>query len=467
MDPRLQRPPVPAPSSVRRVAVLSVHTSPLDRPGAGDGGGLNVYVREISTRLADRGVHVDVFTRRSDPAQPDAVEIADGVVVHHIDAGPARPVSKAEVANHLCAFVLACQHHPTAGTHDVLHAHYWLSGWVARRLAPRWGTPFVQTFHTLGVLKNATLAPSDTPEPALRLVAEHRVAEDADRVLVLTCGEARLLHRAYGLSGNKIDVVPAGVDLDRFRPAADRLSPSGRTPPGRTPPGRTPPGRTPPGRTPPGRTPPGRTPPGRAPRLLFVGRLQPLKGPDTAVRTFAEVRRRLPGARLRIVGGVSGTGAGATGPDELFALAEELGVADGVEIEDAVDQAELVERYRWADLLLAPSRSETFGLVALEAQACGTPVVAADVPGLESVVGAGGRLVPGHDPQDHARAAYDLLTDPSRWSRASAAGVASAQRASWDRSVEEVLASYATATGDAAHAGHARATDSAVEELVG
>jgi D-inositol-3-phosphate glycosyltransferase len=409
--PLAPAPVVPAASPpVRRIAVLSVHTSPLDRPGTGDGGGLNVSVREVALRLAARGVHVDVFTRRDDPDRPATVPLAPGVDVHHVVAGPPAPLSKDEVANHLCAFVLGLQRHPTAGSHDLVHAHYWLSGWVGRRVADAWDLPLVQTFHTLGVLKNATLAPGDRPEPPLRLVAEERIATEADRVLVLTCGEARLLHRSYGLSGARLTVVPAGVDLDRFSPATTARRPG-------------------------------------PPRLLFVGRLQPLKGPDVAIRTLAAVRRQVPDARLHIVGGTSGNGAGTTGPAELRALATELGVADGVELEPALDQDQLVERYRDADVLLVPSRSETFGLVALEAQACGTPVVAAEVPGLEAVVGAGGTLVPGHDPDAHAAAVLAYLTDPTRAVEGSRAGVRTARRASWDRTVDRLLAVYGEVVG--------------------
>jgi D-inositol-3-phosphate glycosyltransferase len=428
------------PTGLARIGLLSVHTSPLDRPGTGDGGGLNVYVREVARRLAAAGVHVDVFTRRTDPSRPATVTLADGVEVHHLDAGPPRPLDKHEVANQLCAFVLALQRHHTAGTHDLLHAHYWLSGWVARRVARRWGVPFVQTFHTLGVLKNATLAPGDAAEPPLRLAAEERVARDADRILVLTCGEARLLHRAYGLSGAKLTVVPAGVDLDRFRPA-DPPHHLDRVPAADT-----------------------DTDTAAEPELLFAGRLQPLKGPDVAVRTLAEVRRTVPGTRLRIVGGTSGAGEGTTGPHELRALAAELGVGDAVTIEPALDQRTLAERYRTADVVLAPSRSETFGLVALEAQACGTPVVAADVPGLEAVVGAGGTLVPGHDPVDHAAAVVTYLRDPARSAAASRAGIATAEAASWDRTVDRLLAAYREVV--AVH-GDVVSLPAPAEELVG
>ncbi len=402
-------PPVPTGSpdvEVARVALLSVHTSPLAQPGTGDGGGLNVYVRETATRLAARGVHVDVFTRWADPDLPATVPLADGVDVHHIEAGPRRPLDKQEVANQLCGFVLALQRHPTAGSHDLLHAHYWLSGWVGRRVSERWGAPLVQTFHTLGVLKNATLAPGDVPEPPLRLVAEQRVAHDADRLLVLTCGEARLLHRHYGISGRNLTVVPAGVDLSRFVPR------------------------------------PSVPPSGRGPQLLFVGRLQPLKGPDVAIRTLAEVRHHVPDAELTIIGGVSGNGRHAMGPPELTALATELGVADAVHLEPAVDQAELVGRYHRADVVLVPSRSETFGLVALEAQACGVPVVAAAVPGLEAVVGTGGTLVAGHDPADHAAAVVHYLEDREAAEAASRAGIETGRRSSWDRTVDRLLAVY-------------------------
>jgi D-inositol-3-phosphate glycosyltransferase len=418
----VDRSPAPLPSSPaapKRVAVLSVHTSPLDQPGEGDGGGLNVSVAETARRLADRGVEVDVFTRATDPRHPPTVvlhEALDGTRarVHHLVAGPVEPVDKEDVANLLCAVLLALERHPevvasaaTGGRpFDLVHAHYWLSGWVGRRIAARWDVPLVQTFHTLGVLKNAHLAPGDVPEPPLRLVAEAAVARDADLVTALTCGEAGLLHRAYGLSGARLQVVPAGVDLSRFRPPA------------------------------------GPRPVGRPPTLLFVGRLQPLKGPDVAVRTLAEVRRTVPDAELRSTGGTSGSGHGASGPDELRALAADLGVAEAVRFDPALSQDRLAEAYRAADVLVVPSRSETFGLVALEAQASGLPVVAADVPGLQAVVRDGGVLVRGHDPIDHAAAVVPLLTDPTEAVRVGAAGVRAAARATWDRSVDRLLAVY-------------------------
>lgn len=413
MTVRMAR-PVAAQASVERVALLSVHTSPLDQPGTGDGGGLNVSVLEVARRMAARGIAVDVFTRATDPAQPPAEQVAPGLVVHRIVAGPVAPLAKEEVANHLCAFALALQRHPTAGTADVVHAHYWLSGWVGRRVAERWDVPFVQTFHTFGVLKNDTLAPGDVPESPLRLAAERRLATSADRVLALTCGEARLLHRRFGIPGSRISVVPAGVDLDRFRPTPSPDDAAVVT----------------------------RLAPGAGPLLLFVGRLQPLKGPDVAVRTLAAVRASVPDARLLIVGGTSGSGAGRTGPDELRLLARELGVGGAVALAEAQPQSVLASLYRAAEVVLVPSRSETFGLVALEAQACGTPVVAARVGGLAAVVGEGGTLVTGHDPGTHADAVVAYLRDPEARRAAGAGGIRHGSGSSWEHTVDRLVAVY-------------------------
>jgi D-inositol-3-phosphate glycosyltransferase len=415
------RPVSHEPPPVHRVGMISVHTSPLDQPGAGDGGGLNVYVREVARRMAARGVRVDVFTRRTDPDTPTVVELVPGARVHHLDVGPAAPVAKEDLTHLLCPFELALAEHPALTDLEVLHAHYWLSGWVGRRVARRTGIPLVQTFHTLAALKNATLAPGDRPEGPLRLVAEAEVARDADQVLVLTCGEARLFHTSFGLSGAKLTVVPAGVDLDLFRPddAADR----GTT-----------------------RDVAGDVPGAGAAggvELLFAGRLQPLKGPDVAVRTLAEVRRHRDDVRLRIVGGASGATGVATSTDELLVLATQLGVVEHVIVEPALPQAELADRLRRADVVLVPSRSETFGLIALEAQACGTPVVAARVPGLEVVVGGGGTLVDGHDPVDHARAVLAYLDDPELRVRTRTAGLADAAASSWERTVDRLLDAYA------------------------
>lgn len=401
---------VPRTALPRSVGLVSVHTSPLEQPGRGDGGGLNVYVLEVGRRLAAMGIAVEVFTRRTGPRQEDIVTIGDGFRVHRIDAGPATPLAKQDLPNHLCSFVLNMNRQGPQV--DILHSHYWLSGWVARRVADRWRVPFVHTYHTLGVMKNASLAPGDVPEPPLRLAAERRIAAAADRVVVLTCGEARLLHRAYGLSGSFLDVVNPGVDLERFSPDGPAADPAD-------------------------------LPPGDGPLLLFVGRLQPLKGPDIAVRTLAEVRRSVSDARLLIVGSASGSGAGRTDPADLHALAAELGVTDAVRLLPARPQETLASLYRAADVVVVPSRSETFGLVALEAQASGTPVVAAGVGGLIEVLRSGGGvLVDGHDPGDHARAVVRLLSDAPHRATVTAAALASAGDSSWDGTAMKLIDVY-------------------------
>ncbi len=388
-----------------------MHTSPLAQPGTGDGGGLNVYVLSVARRLAERGVEVDVFTRSASPAAPPTVEVTPRLRVHHLVAGPQRPVDKQSLGEHVPAFAMAMLRHETAGCFDVIHAHYWLSGWVAKLVSERWATPYVVTFHTLGVVKNQTLAPGDEPEPATRVSSEPRIARYADQVVGLTCGEARLLHRTFDISGRHISVVPAGVDLDLFQPGG----------------------------------PVSDLAPGTGPLLLFVGRLQPLKGPDVAIRTLAHVRERYPDARLLIVGGVSGSGEGRSGPSELADLAVSLGVQEAITVRPALPQSELAAVYRAADVVVVPSRTESFGLVALEAEACARPVVAARVGGLQSVV-RGGTLVDGHDPVDHAAAVLRYLDDPAHARAAGERGRAAAVGTSWDRTVDGLLGVYRTVT---------------------
>lgn len=397
---------------VRRVALLSMHTSPLAQPGTGDGGGLNVYVLEVGRWLARRGVAVDVFTRADAPDRPPAVTVEEGLVVHHVRAGPLEPLDKGELRAHVSAFALGVL--GTAGHHDLVHAHYWLSGSAGRSIAARSGVPLVQTFHTLGVVKNGARAPGVPPEPLLRLAAERRLASTADRLVVLTCGEARTLHRTFGTSGARIAVVPGGVDPDVFNPRVDPAPAREVTRFGPEPDG---------------------------PLLLFVGRLQPLKGPDLAVRTLARVRRHVP-ARLLVVGGPSGAGGRRAGPGDLMRLAADLGVGGAVRVAGARPQPALARLYRAADCVLVPSRSESFGLVALEAQACGTPVVAARVGGLSVAVGTGGVLVDGHEPADHARAVLPLLTDAALRARVGQAGARQALATTWDDTADRLLGVY-------------------------
>ena len=406
----------------RKVGLLSVHTTPLAQPGTGDSGGMNVAVAALARQLVARGVEVDVYTRATADDLPPTVETSDGVRVHHLHAGPLT-VDKSDLASHLCAFYLALAAHPTVDDLDVVHAHYWMSGWVGRKLRARRGIPFVQTFHTLARAKNDALAPGDTPESPLRLAAEERIVADADAILAPTPEEATLLRRSYGASPSQVHVAPLGVDLDIFGPNGDRHR--------------------------------GRQALGGGRIVLFAGRLQPLKGPDVAVRTLAALDRHLPDdglpTRLVIVGGPSGSGFGTVDAPRLQALAAELGVADRVAVLAPRPQAELAALYRAADAVVMPSRSESFGLVALEAQACGTPVVAADVGGLRAAVGpASGTLVSSYEADEYAAALAPFLADPAHGAAAGAAGVEHARKFSWDRAADAALDVYTTAAADTA-----------------
>ena len=400
-------------SAIRRVAMISVHTSPLTQPGTGDSGGMNVYISSLARSIAAEGVEVDIFTRADGGDLPPTVESGDGVRVHHLRAGP--PGSrKQDLTNHLCAFAFALQAHRRFAGVDVVHGHYWLSGWVGRRLARRQHAPLVQSFHTLAREKNAALTLGEPPEPILRITAEDRIVGDADAVIAPTQREASVLRRAYGALPARVHVVPPGVDTRIFNPDGDRVADRRTLGGGRL--------------------------------LLYVGRLQPVKAPDVAIRTLAALDEFLPDdglpTRLIICGGVSGNGVGRSDMSSLQHLARELGVADRVAFLAPRPQPELAALYRAADVVLMPSRSESFGLVALEAQACGTPVVAAAAGGLRDAVTSGGAVIDGHDPRDHARAAARFLVDADVRAHAAREGIAHARRHGWERTAAATLRLY-------------------------
>ena len=378
--------------SPRRIATISLHTSPLDQPGTGDAGGLNVYVVEVSKRLAERGVEVEIFTRAVCPDTPPTVELAPGVLVRNVVAGPFEELDKAALAGQICEFtfgVLRTEADFAPGRYDLLHAHYWLSGQVGAVAAERWGVPLVQSMHTLGKVKNLALADGDYAEPAARIRGEGEVIAAADRLVANTAEEARQLIELYGADPWRVETVNPGVDLSVFRPARQPAVARRRL----------------------------GLPPD-AVVLAFVGRIQPLKGPDVVLRAAAELLTACPALAGRlvvaIVGGPSGSEVGA--PGRLAGMAAHLGISDSVRLEPPCPQAELADWYRAADLVLVPSHSESFGLVALEAQACGTPVVAASVGGLRTAVrdGYSGVLVDGHDPVVWAQVLAGLLGSPRR-----------------------------------------------------
>jgi D-inositol-3-phosphate glycosyltransferase len=410
--------------SLRRVAMLSVHTSPLDPPGGGDAGGMNVYIVETAKRLAERGVEVEIFTRATCSEQPPVVTLAPGVAVRHVTAGPFEGLAKGDLPAQLCAFtagVMRAELRQEPGWYDVIHSHYWLSGQVGWLARERWGVPLVHSAHTLARVKNALLAEGDDPEPLARVIGEEQVVAEADRLIASTADEARDLVQLYRADPQLVRTVAPGVDLEMFRPgppaAARRrlgLRPDALT-------------------------------------LLFVGRIQPLKAPDVLLRAVAllEEEPALAG-RIQVVVLGAPSGSGLAHPNYLRSLRDELDLADVVEFRPPAPRDVVADYYRAADLTVVPSYNESFGLVALESQACGTPVVAAAVGGLPTAVAddVSGVLVDGHDPQHWAKVLADLLRAPRVMHRLADGARDHAARFSWDRTADALLVAYGEAVAE-------------------
>jgi D-inositol-3-phosphate glycosyltransferase len=388
----------------------------LEQPGTGDAGGMNVYIVEVATRLARLGVEVEIFTRATRGDLPPIVEMAPGVQVRHVTAGPFEGLAKEDLPAQLCAFangVLRAEAAHPPGRYDLIHSHYWLSGQVGWLARERWGAPHVHTAHTLAKVKNRLIATGDRPEPKMRVIGEEQVIAESDRLVANTRSEAQDLVAYYDADPARTAVVQPGVDLDRFRPG-----PAGRARLDRARLGLPPTGRI----------------------IAFVGRIQPLKAPDVLISALAEMRET--DVTVVICGGPSGSGLDR--PTALIELAASLGVTDRVCFLPPQTGDDLAALYRSADLVAVPSYNESFGLVALEAQACGTPVVAASVGGLVTAVrnGVSGMLVDGHDPRDWAEALDSLLAAPRLRASLSAGAVAHAAGFSWDRTAEGLLSVY-------------------------
>jgi D-inositol-3-phosphate glycosyltransferase len=397
---------------IEQVAFLSMHTSPLLQPGSGDAGGMNVYLDELSRTMAKRGVAVNVFTRRHHPDDPEVVEVIPGYRVMHIEAGPALAMQIDRLPHLVRDYAAAVWERLAPSPPQILHSHYWLSGW-AGLLVKRWsGIPLANSFHTLGRVKEVSRRPDEPPESLLRIAAEHEVIAEADCVMASTPQEAHELLEFYRADPGRLCTSPPGVDHNLFRPgsrtrARQRLGLSA------------------------------------GPVLAFVGRIQPTKGPDVAVEAMHAIVSRHPDATLIVVGGPSGP----RGESELAALRRRgvaLGLGSRIRFVGPVPHGLIPDVYRAADLVMVPSRSESFGLVAAEAQACGIPVVAARIGGLIDIVddGVSGFLVDGWDPLEHAAAALRLLDDPDLAAKMGKSASLWARRFSWDGTVRRYLELY-------------------------
>lgn len=411
---RAVAPPVLPP---RRVAMISVHSCPLATLGGRETGGMNVYVRELSRHLSELGIAVDVYTRRQDPCYPTVVDFADQARVIHLSAGPAAPYSKHRVWDHLPEFVDGMQDfiNENALEYDVLHSHYWLSGWVAMQFRLALDLPIVHMSHTLGYPKNAAAQLPWEQEPSRRLQVEREVLQGSDALVAESPASKQHMAWHYDVDPANVAVIPCGVDVARFQPQDKRRARAALS-----------------------------LPP-EAPILLSVGRLQPSKGIDTLLQAAADVRRDYPDVWVLVVGG------GLDDQDEretaelnrLQTLGRRLGLSN-VHYVKAQPQEKLAQYYAATDVFVMPSHYESFGMVALEAMACGTPVVASKVGGLASTIvhGDSGLLVPPGDWRAFAQAVSRLLASPQLQSAMRQAGPERARAFAWPLIVENNVRLY-------------------------
>jgi D-inositol-3-phosphate glycosyltransferase len=386
-----------------------MHTSPTGSLGQDGNGGLNVYVREVCAAFSELGITTDIFTRKQSPDDPDVESLAPLSRVIYLPAG--RDLDKYSLFNEVPAFAAAIGERAMSERlqYDLLYSHYWLSGEVACLLRPQLSARWAHIAHTLGLVKNRTLAYGARPEPALRIQVEGEIAQQADLLIASTADEADDLINSYKANPDHVFVVPPGVDLATFQPI-DRAEArrkigydSGRL-------------------------------------LLFVGRLERLKGVEIAIRALALLRDREHDDLRLIVLGEDSRDGDESEKERLKVVAASVGVRDRVDFLGSVAQHELPYFYAAADACVMPSYSESFGLVALEAQACGCPVVASGVSGLRSVVrdDVSGYLIDGHDPAEYAERIGRLLADPELAQQMGRRGRLLAQRFSWTRTADRL-----------------------------
>ena len=406
-----------------RIATVMVHTSPLDQPGIGDAGGMNIYVVESAQRMAAMGVSVDIFTRRTDPAAPEIVEISPGVRVRHFDCGHGT-LTKEQLPIHISGLSQEFSRIMRTENYDVIHSHYWLSGKVAMPAAKELDIPLVHTMHTMARVKNLNLAEGESPEPMIRVQGETQVVAAANALIANTDAEAASLVSLYDACPDTVHVVSPGVDLFTFTPGESRSA---------------------------AREIVGLPHDGLV--VSFVGRIQPHKGPEVLIRATSELVKHSPQLRKKLIVNIIGGASGANTEevDRLKDCTQWLGVDDVVRFAPPVSRADLPQWYRASDLVIVPSYSESFGLVALEAQACGTPVVATAVGGLRTAVadGISGVLVDGHDPKAWSSVITRLLQEPQRRVLLSIGAIEHASHFGWDTTARGTLDIYDLVISDA------------------
>lgn len=392
-----------------RVAFTSMHTSPAERPGTADAGGMNVLIRALAKALGERGLDVHFITRRTDPAQPDAMELEPGVTLHHLVAGPTTPLPKSLIHHHIDEFRAGMAE---LGPFDLVHSHHWMSGVASLPLARQWGVPHAMTFHSVAAHPNSSLRDGEPPETPDRLDGEVICATQSDLVLAVSHHEAAVVIGRCGADPEHVQIIRPGVNTELFRPLTADDDPSW--------------------------TPAEGVRPGY---VVFAARLQPLKGPDIAIRALAGVPADVR-PDLVIVGQTSADFAGYEA--ELYQLVEDLGVSEQVTFLPGQDRESLARIIRHSSVMLVPSHSETFGLIALEANSSGVPVLAAAAGGLTEAIcnTHTGLLVPNHDGATWGAVLTDLLRDDTRRAELARTGRSRALEMTWSKVAEQTHNAY-------------------------